>query len=101
MDGLSIETQAVVRALFKAEDRTEAERILAEECGNNLPLMQNSDAIQLERIRYAALKLSQGELDALRQAVQLAQTDWRDALVSAEFATNLTAHKDWAKQIVG
>jgi hypothetical protein len=49
----------------------------------------------LERYRYAALKLSGGDLGRLRQAIELAKSDWRDLLVAAGFAENVRAHKNW------
>ena len=33
---------------------------------------------------FAALKLSEGNLDRLREAIGLAKTDWRDLLMAAE-----------------
>jgi hypothetical protein len=34
-------------------------------------------------------------LDALIQAIELAQTDWRDLLVAAGFAVDVHAHELW------
>ena len=39
--------------------------------------------------------LSEGRVDKLYDAIALAQTDWRDLLVSAGFAEDIQAHKDW------
>ena len=69
--------------------------MLRDECGNNLPLMKDKDETALERLRFAALKLSQGELNKLLDAVILAQTDWRDLLVAAGFADDVQAHLSW------
>jgi len=46
-------------------------KILLEECGNNLPFLKNLDAAAMDRFRFAALKLSRGNLDGLRDAVRL------------------------------
>jgi hypothetical protein len=43
----------------------------------------------------SALKLSGGRMDKLREAVKLANTDWRDLLVAAGFADSVDAHKHW------
>jgi hypothetical protein len=50
---------------------------------------------QLERFRFSALKLSGGKLDKLRQAVELAQQDWRDLLMAAGFGDDVTEHERW------
>ena len=69
--------------------------ILVEECGNNLPFLHNTDEAGMDRFRFAALKLSGGDLDKLRDAVRLAKTDWRDLLAAAGFANDVTAHRSW------
>jgi hypothetical protein len=92
---LSRETQRRLDALFAASDRLEAERLLVEQCGNNLPFDENLDAVQLERVRFAALKLSEGNLGSLRDAVELAQIDSRDLLMAAGFGEDTRAHERW------
>jgi hypothetical protein len=49
----------------------------------------------LERVRFAALKLSEGNMEKLHRAVKLAKADWRDLLVAAGFADSVHAHKHW------
>ena len=61
--------------------------LLIHQCGNNLPFCEKQDEFQLERIRFSALKLSAG--------IKLAKEDWRDLIVAAGFATDITAHKQW------
>jgi hypothetical protein len=92
---LSSETVRRIALLFPPEKREEAARSLFEECGNNLPFLENYDAQQLERFQFAALKLSDGHLDRLYQAIDLAQKDWRDLLVAAEFAHDCSEHQLW------
>ncbi|HEV2199940.1 MAG TPA: hypothetical protein VGR73_08965 [Bryobacteraceae bacterium] len=50
---------------------------------------------EAERVRFAALKFSDGELEMLESAVKLAQTDWRDLLVATGFANDVGAHRKW------
>jgi hypothetical protein len=69
--------------------------ILLEECGNNLPLLKDCDEVAMDRFRFAALKLSDGMVDKLRSAVDLARADWHDLLVAAGFARDVNAHKSW------
>jgi hypothetical protein len=65
--------------------------LLTDECGRNLT--EYSEL--LERIRFAVLKLSHGDLKALQQAIDLAKLDWRDALVAAGFGDDIRAHESW------
>jgi len=51
--------------------------------------------VPVERIRFAVLKLSQGNLARLNQQISDAKRDWRDVLIAAGFAHNLTEHKEW------
>ena len=66
-----------------------------EDCGTVLPGTDNASPESFERVQCAALKLSEGWIDKLFDAIALAQTDWRDLLVSAGFAEDTQAHKDW------
>ncbi len=92
---LSPETQRRLEILFREEHRAEAARLLAEECGNNLPFLEKLDERGLERVRFAALKLSEGDLTKLRRAVEVAKEDWRDLLVAAGFGHDTRAHEQW------
>jgi hypothetical protein len=92
---LSPETQRRLEILFREEQRAEATRLLVEECGSNLPFCRDSTARGLERIRFATLKLSGGDLSSLREAVELAKLDWRDLLCAAGFGDDTQAHKRW------
>jgi hypothetical protein len=91
---LSPETERRVSILFSPETRVEASRLLVEQCGNNLPFFANLDEFQLERARFAALKLSEGSIEKLKKAIELAKVDWRDLFVSAGFG-EVDAHRDW------
>lgn len=93
---LSNRTLNYVASMFEGEHRERAAQLLLERCGNNLAGLEKLDTIRLERFRFAALKVCDGELEKLERAVQLAQTDWRDLLVAAGFAEDLNAHEAWA-----
>ena len=92
---LSPETRSRVEAIFAPTDRVEAEQLLVQECGTNLPFLENLNSHELERHRFAAIKLSGGTLDGLQRAIAVAKTDWRDLLVAAGFGQDLTAHQRW------
>ena len=84
---LSDDTQRRVDALFAENERAEATQLLVEQCGDNLPFDEGQGPVQLERIRFAVLKLSAGSLAELREAIALAKTDSRDVLVAAGSGT--------------
>ncbi len=92
---LSPVTQRHLELLFAPEDRPEAAALLVTECGSLLPGLEKLNMFQLERFRFAALKLSEGKLDKLWQAVDLAQQDWRDLLMAAGFGEDVTEHERW------
>jgi hypothetical protein len=92
---LSPETQRRLDMLFAEPDRQTVTHLLVTQCGDNLPLWHDKDPSGLERIRFAALKLSNGSLAELSRAVQIAQTDWRDVLVAAGFGHDPRAHLAW------
>lgn len=92
---LSPSTRKHVAALFAPSDTEAAELLLVSRCGDRLPGMQAASPADLERIRFAALRLSGGRLPDLVEAITVAETDWRDLLVAAEFADDTTAHLRW------
>jgi hypothetical protein len=93
---LSPKTVEHIDSLFQPVCREEVVELLMHRCGTNLPFLQKSDEFELERVRFAALKLSGGNLEKLRQAIKLAQTDWRDLLLAAGFGHDVNAHKAWS-----
>ncbi|HEV2398590.1 MAG TPA: hypothetical protein VGS27_16720 [Candidatus Sulfotelmatobacter sp.] len=95
MAALSEATWEKVRALFPPTKHEEVAALLQNQCGNNLPFLGTETPEGLERFRFAVLKLSQGRMDKLRDAVKLANTDWRDLLVAAGFADSADSHKHW------
>jgi hypothetical protein len=71
--------------LFPPEQQEIVRTIVLEECGNKLPFLRKLDSVAMERFRFAALKLSHGQLVRLRKAVALTKPDWRDLLAAAGF----------------
>lgn len=100
MSLLSVDTVKLVNQLFGPGDRAIACRLLAEHCGTSLPFLGNADSVGLERYRFAALKLSNGTVDGLRRAIELARADWRDLLMAAGFGADVNAHKTWLRTTV-
>jgi hypothetical protein len=92
---LTNEVKFRIGILFRPDEREYASGLLAVECGNNLPFYANRTPADLDRVRFAALKLSDGDLAKLRKAVDLAKRDWRDLLMAAGFANDVHAHEEW------
>lgn len=98
--GLTKKTEELINSLFKPENRKDAADLLRLECSNNLPFYKDSTPQSLERVRFAAIKLSGGRLNELYKAVKLAKTDWRDLLIGADFGSDIKAHEIWADNIL-
>ncbi len=92
---ISPETEKRIALLFPPDEHARVRKILSEHCGRNLPLTTNASETTFERIQFAALKLSEGDLNKLDRAVALAKRDWRDLLMAAGFAHQIEAHKAW------
>ena len=95
MTDLTPLVQNHILRLFPLEEQDEVTHLLQEDCGAALSHTDNASPECFERVQCAALKLSEGRVDKLYDAIALAQTDWRDLLVSAGFAEDPLAHKDW------
>ncbi len=81
--------------MFAPSEVDAVERVLADQCGQNVTGFGTADSDQLERVRFAAIRFSGGRLSRLQEAVDLAALDWRDLLVAAGFAEDTTAHTSW------
>jgi hypothetical protein len=93
---VSQQTEDRIALLFPIDrQRALARTILSEQCGHNLPFMRNASEAALERLQFAALKLSDGNLDKLNRAVDLANRDWRDLLMAGGFGERIDAHESW------
>jgi len=95
---LSPKTRQIIHKMFPPRQHAPIERALIDECGINLPWHENSDEWELERVRFAVLKLSAGDAEKLSREIRGAQTDWRDTLMAAGFGHSVTQHLTWADQ---
>lgn len=89
---LSAHTEARLQQLFAGECLDEARQLLEEGCGEGVAGWRS---VGLDRLRAAVLKLSDGSIAKLVDAIAVAQTDFRDALVAAGFADDTDAHERW------
>ena len=97
---LSPRTRQLVEKIFGPKRVAEAVQWLEDECGTNLPSCEHHDEYQMERIRFAVLKLSQGNIQKLLAAIDEARMDWRDLFMAADFGFDVNAHDIWAKDIL-
>ncbi|MEM7627751.1 MAG: hypothetical protein AAF333_19330 [Planctomycetota bacterium] len=92
---ITLATKNHLHKLFEERDYGEVEKLLVEDCGQNLPFCEDYYSQDLDRLRFAVLKLSGGDIDQLKQAIDLAKTDWRDLLMAAGFGYDTSAHLSW------
>jgi hypothetical protein len=98
---LSADTERRLSALFEPKDRNAARSMLVKECGAGMGDSNSPTDAGLERIRFAALKLSEGRLDKLRQAIELGKQDFRDLLMASGFGHDPKAHLAWTPSAQG
>ena len=97
---LSPRTRQLVEKIFNPKQIAEVTQWLEDECGNNIPFCDKSDEYEMERIRFAVLKLSHGNIKKLLAAIDEACMDWRDLFMAADFGHDVKAHEQWAKSIL-
>jgi hypothetical protein len=86
MAGLSAKAKQHIETLFDGPDRAAAAEAL---------LRWSEDG---ERLRFAALRVSGGDLRKLHRAIEM--PDWRDLLVAAGFAEDVRAHESWTPRLL-
>ena len=74
---ISPATEERIRLMFAPQDQARVRVLLRNHVGDRLPDCNPQD---IDRIRLAVLKLSNGKLDKLEKAVHAAKIDWRDVL---------------------
>ena len=95
MIDLSARVEQIVDALFPASERQSVKQLLRTECADNIVDCNNKSKNEMDRIRISALKISNGDVGKLHAAIELAQTDWRDLFMAADFGHDPEAHKSW------
>jgi hypothetical protein len=86
-----------IEMLFLPADQEAARQMIVERCGADLPLSgkMGPDPSGFDRVRFAVLKLSAGNLARLEREIEAAHQDWRDSLMAAGFGENIHAHLNW------
>jgi hypothetical protein len=91
---ISQQTEERIALLFPHE----WQRALVRAALSEQPFVNSASEAASERLQFAALKLSEGNLDKLNRAVALAKIDWRDLLMAAGFGEDIKAHLAWLPQ---
>ena len=92
---LSTRTLAIAKSLFDEGDLKIVENLLLERCTNKVPGCDDWSQDNLERVWISVLKLSDGNVNKLLDAIKLANTDYRDLFMSAGFGHDSQAHRLW------
>lgn len=95
---LSDRTQELISKLFPKADGIVISDMLYRAVSKNVPLCDDSNAEEMERIRFAILKLTKDSPLNLAVGIYLAQTDWRDLLMSAGFGEDADLHMAWYRE---
>lgn len=80
--------------LFPGKERLQAANAIAR-LGAYSSRRHSGDPTALERICFAVLKLSNGNLNELKEWIDVARQDFRDVLMAAGFARDIEAHRSW------
>lgn len=95
MSALSPRTQQIIKQLVKPEAREKVCERLERECGTEALGCTGWTPEEMERIRFAVLKLGAKTDSDFESAILLAKTDWRDLLMAAGFGEDLESHNKW------
>jgi hypothetical protein len=77
----------------------EISELLVLRCSTHLPGVSSGaewDAL-IDRVQLAAIRGSNWNINQINENVNLANVDWRDLLMAAEFGEDLSAHKIWQR----
>ncbi len=95
---MSPRTLNIISRLFHKNSHQQVIDLLQKECGDE-QLRTNGSEAGLERIHFAVLKLSEGNIEKLKHEINEAMIDWRDVLMAADFGTDVNAHVKWYEEL--
>ena len=86
-----------IQRLFPEENQRVVKLRLHEECGGRLYRQMDWTTVT-ERVHCAIIKLSEGDMDGLDQAITLFQENWKKVLIEAGFGEDPNAHIKWSEE---
>jgi replicative DNA helicase len=92
-------TEKIAHSLFSRAQAIELCEILRSRCSGKDVHSAHFSAEEMERIHLSVLKLVGENAMDVESAIRLAQTDWRDLLMTADFG-EIEAHDRWAREHV-
>lgn len=95
MSALSPRTDQIIEHLAKPDARAKMRERLETECGTEALSCAGWTPEEMERIRFAILKLGVKNDADFESAILLAKTDLRDLFMAAGFSDDLEAHNKW------
>jgi hypothetical protein len=87
-------TSLRIDAMFQEDDRHLVREMIVESINWRMPGWRHSTLLDIERIRFAVLKLADGDVNKLGEVIELAKLDFRDVLLAANFPTP-HSHQKW------
>lgn len=97
---LSERTHCLISTLFSKSDGVIISDMLYRSVSGNIPFCDNSTPEDMERIRFAILKLTIASPLNLAVGICMAQSDWRDLLMSAGFGNDAAQHLTWYNELM-
>jgi hypothetical protein len=92
---LSERTRTLIATLFSHTDGVVVSDLLYRAVSGNIPFCSNSSPEDMERIRFAIIKMTKQSPLNLAVGIYMAQSDWRDLLMWAGFGNNSAEHMTW------
>ena len=92
---LSERTLHLITTLFPIPDGVVIADVLRRAVSENIPFCDNASPEEMERIRFAILKMTVSSPLNLAVGIQMAQSDWRDLLMNVGFGDDTSRHLDW------
>jgi len=92
---LSERTRNLIAKMFSKSDGIVISDMLYRAVSAKVPFCADSSAEEMERIRFAILKMTKDSPLNLAVGIFLAQSDWRDLLMSAGFGDDAAQHMAW------
>lgn len=97
---LSNRTRRLIARLFSKAEGTVISDCLYRSVSANIPFCSDSSPEDMERIRFAILKMTKQSPLNLAVGISLAQSDWRDLLMAAGFGDDEDQHMTWYNEQV-
>ena len=90
----SLRKKQLVENHFSAHHVADAVKRLEQDCGKMIPFYEDADKFQMERVRFAVIKFSEGQINIIINAITEARFDWRNLSMATGFGHDVNAHEN-------